>query len=195
MIRPLRRRHDAMIGVLALVVPVLFALTLVARPSEATWLGAVPPTFVEGPDGVRLLTDRDVPARRPLDPPAPLPLDAGRLVGVHTSGDMAWLDVETGDLPDHPGLLLAWVPDAEAVRPGEADPGFTPLPRDAHLIGALRARAACRYPLPADALAGTGALLLYSLGHQTVVGEPRALDAAVLGEPLPDARDDGSADR
>jgi hypothetical protein len=177
-IRPLRKRHDALIGIIGLLLVTTFAFGLVARVSAEPAVSGVPDSLRDGADGVSArVTGLPPVVGRPTSP-VRLPLDVGDLVATRGGGAGAYLDLDIGELPPTPGLLLYWSPSAMAPR--------TTLPTDAVLLGALRPRTLASYPLPPEALSGTGSLMLYSLGHQQTVGEPLPLDASSLGaDPLP----------
>ena len=178
MIRPLRKRHDAMIGAIGLLLATAFGLGLVARVTAEPEVSGVPDSFRDGADGVAARRTNLPPVVGRPATPVRLPLGVGELVASRGGSGGAYLDLDIGELPPSPGLLLYWAPSPMAPRAA--------LPTDAVLLGALRPRTLASYPLPADALDGSGSLMLYSLGHQQTVGEPLPLDAASLGaEPLP----------
>ncbi len=142
MIRPLRRLHRRVIAVLAVVVPVVFALGLAARrpnPRSALPAALTPPSLALLDVGslghlwpgleieVRLGFDRSEPAR-PV------------LVLIPASP------------PEAPDPLVYWAPEGAAPS----------LPAGAVLLGSLAGTAPQTFQLPAEAAAGTGSVLLYS---------------------------------
>lgn len=116
------------------------------------------------------------------------------LSASETAGTTA-LDLLIGELPNSPALLLYWAPRLTTT------PGMERmLPADAVLLGSPRSNSTARYTLPAQARIGSdtdrGVLLLYSLGHQALVGDPVPLDSAALNAPtLLGEHTDGSASR
>jgi hypothetical protein len=150
MIRPLRKRHRAMVVVLALVVPPLFALGILGRPQEARMAAM--------PEGL-----------------APEAVDPGAVISRHTKGAMpeftaratlfargdgVAVTVETTPHPVRPELLVYW--SADAVSGAS-------LPETAYLLGSLGSGGPTAFDLPVEAAGRDGHLVLYALAQSEVV--------------------------
>jgi hypothetical protein len=149
-IAPLRRRHRLWTGALALLVPAGFALAIARRPPRPE-LPAIPAALLDAaPAGLDALFAADVSVAR-VRMTARVLRGQGRL----------WLELDPdGDLRQ-PDVLVYWSPAAETQGR---------LPADSHLLGRLAGARARRLPLPAAAVPGSGQIVLYSLGHQELVG-------------------------
>lgn len=162
MIAPLRARHRRAFTVLALALPALYLLALRARPDRPTMAatalpGAAPQTAASAASGA---------------PPVPLFPDLEIDVRLLAAGTVLELDPRA--MPRAPDVLVYWRrPERGAASGGSGGD----LPDDAVLLGALAPRAR-RYPLPAPG----GTVLLYSLGHRTVIARA-ALPASVGATP------------
>ena len=178
MIRPLRRRHARFVLTLALTLPVLLTAALLARPDEQLARMALPSSLLATHD-VQPLPLHDL--GQPSSSPGAVALPGG--IGVLRAARLAKgplddssLDLEFGDLPASPSLLLYWAPMASLSITVDD----VVLPDDAVLLGAPRPRSAGRFPLPAAALAGEGTLFVYSLGHRKLLGAPLVLSSKLL---------------
>ena len=137
MIRPLRRRHPWLVGLVAVVVAPLYLAALAARP-EPPIQEALPATLVEAAaspsgDGVTIPTEPPIRVR---------PAGGGALV------------VEADGFVEAAGPLLYWAPASDSLSPA-----------DAHMLGALRGGERQVFELPAAAVGTDGVLVLFSLGH------------------------------
>jgi hypothetical protein len=171
-IRPLRVLHRRAVIVLAVALPVLFALGLAARRGPRT----------------------EAPPAALLPPPAAEPVHATDLGALWP--DFA-VGAELGTDPADPGrLLLRLIPGAPVEAPdllvywAAAPAAAGRLPADAVLLGALAGTAPASYPLPAGAAHG-GRLILYSLGWGRLLAtaplkRPGSVPAD-LGRPNPHA--------
>ncbi len=170
MIRPLRRRHARHVLTLALILPVLLTAALLARPDEQLAQMSFPPSLLATQD-VQPLPSSD-PGRGDIA----LPGGIGVIRAAQLGMDDSSLDLEFGELPASPSLLLYWAPMASLSITVDD----VVLPTDAVLLGAPQPRSAGRFPLPAAALAGDGVLFVYSLGHRELLGAPLALSTELL---------------
>ena len=165
MIRPLRRLHRWAITVLAVVVPVLFAVGLAARR----------------PNPVSAL-------------PAALAPPSSELVGVRSLGDL-WpglaVDARIGFDPADPSRRLLVLIPAEPLQAPDplvfwsAERTMASLPPSAVLLGGLAGAAPQTFQLPAAARPGPGFLILYSLAWGRVLAAtalPLDLSAEGRGE-------------
>jgi hypothetical protein len=149
-IRPLRRAHRVGVAVLAVVLPVLFALALLAREARS---GFPDPTSGAGRAG-------ELAAGAWAEEVWP---GAGVRVKVGSAPGATDLLVEISfdDPPRVPDLLAYWAPgvdrDTEGVPPG------------ATLLGAIRGAGPERFALPRRPGSERGWLFLYDLGHARVV--------------------------
>ncbi len=152
MIRPLRRRHRWMVALVGAVAAPLYVAALLARPAPAvqeTLPDALAPAGAMGggsPGAPAPLTGGAPGGRAvelPTTPPIRLRAAAGGAIEATADGFVEGAD-----------LLLYWAP-AEGSR----------SIAEAFLLGALRGGERQRFALPAAAGAGTGVLILYSLGH------------------------------
>ena len=156
MIRPLRSRHRAIIAVLAVVVPLVFVLGLLARqpiPAVNETTTAVRPTLPAGLVEVSVSDDAwaGLPVRTTwLEDGGVPPRRAVKLELLEELG--------------RPDLLVYW---SEGPAPGDA------LPGDALLLGAIADGQARAWTLP-GAAGGDGRLILYSLARHEVVGVAEA---------------------
>jgi hypothetical protein len=150
MIAPLRARHRLWTTTLAVALPALYVLALLAR----TQVPAVelPPALAEDAGGevVREATD--------------LFADHAVTTRVRRAGDRFRVELEPVAPIVSPAVLVYWSPSPA----GEA------LPAESFLLGSLAGVRARAFDLPAAALGRDGWLVLYSLGHQQVI------DAAAL---------------
>lgn len=139
MIRALRQRHARIIGILAVVVPLLFLMALAARPNWPTQQvsGTAPSsggwTAFGSEDSVRAL--------------------------IESKGVRDWLHLARDETLARPDVLVYWAEEAPAKD--------APFPIDAVLLGPLGDTGTVTFDLPARSTAGT--LLLYSLGHREIV--------------------------
>lgn len=148
MIAPLRRRHFRIFIGLALVLPPVFVLALGARPESADLGSSAADRETRG----RVLFERS-------------DLFATQAITVRvneTSTGARLLTVSPVTAVRTPDTLVYWL---SGPSPNESQAADS-LPPDAVLLGPLRDAA---YPLPDDA--ADGRIVLYSLGHQEVVGQ------------------------
>lgn len=152
MIRPLRERHRIVATTLALVLPVGFVAAIAARrdaPRSETWQTGA--TIV--------------------DEPGP----GAQWIPLSGSADFE-LHWKTGRASDGSGRLLALWPQQDPRRPQvlvyrtKQRQDSEQLPEDAVLLGALAGTEVRRFPIAEAAMAFDGRLLLYSLGHQEIIG-------------------------
>jgi hypothetical protein len=144
MIRRLRQRHRLLTG--ALVLPLIGAgIALASRPAVPV-MDALPPPLAAGAPSAS----------------APLWSAADRWIGAVIATTLHPDQVVLTPIEPlrRPDCLLYWSP-----RPAEGDG----LPGGAVLLGAISGDAGQHIPLPAAARADDGVLLIYSLGHSTVV--------------------------
>jgi hypothetical protein len=165
MIRALRQRHRRTFAVLSASLPLVFAAALMARP--------------EGMDSVPLpATFRPPTLETPSLPwPGTSPVlgdGFATVTGYRVDEGKLWLDLDIGELPAFPGLILYWLPSA--VETGAA------LPDGARLVQPLASHVQRSVPLTPAALQADGWLALYSLGHQQIIATPTTLDSAALRE-------------
>ncbi len=149
MIAPLRRRHRWLTGLLAVVVPVVFALALASRPavpvSESLPEALAPATQASG--GV-VGSDLAFEA---------LPMTAR----VTRDGANFRIQVVPTEALAKPEVLAYWTPAGSALDR---------LPTDAWLLGAVGGLRPQAFTVPEAVQGREGQLVLYSLGHQEVLG-------------------------
>ncbi|MEM1096610.1 MAG: hypothetical protein AAGJ10_18570 [Bacteroidota bacterium] len=151
MIRPLRTRHRVMVSTLAVVLPVLFVASLLVRQHPA-----VMDTL-----------------------PVPVSAEAPSLLRSETTATFGALSVSLRVYEDaRPAtrLAVALRPDASPSAPdvlaywSETPPSAATLPDAAILLGTLAGPQSRTFMLPEAALRTEGYLILYSLGHQALLG-------------------------
>lgn len=147
MIAPLRARHRRTVTVLALALPALYLLALRARPDPPTMAAAALPDAASP----AVASDARVSA-------LPSPLFPGLDIDARLLAAGTVLELAPRVMPRAPDVLVYW-----RSAGGDRDEGDA-LPGDAVFLGPLAPRAA-RYPLPTSG----GTVLLYSLGHRTVI--------------------------
>lgn len=150
MIRPLRRRHRAMVLGIALVLPPLYVTSLRGRADVplsnalASTVLAVPTEGVGRPLALTWLGGPDVAAR----------LFRGGVIELRAREDLR-----------RPDVLVYWSPVAAAALGGI--PGD---PSRRVLLGTLAGTQPRGYPLPPDAFEHDGVLSLFSLAHGEELG-------------------------
>jgi len=157
MIRPLRQRHRRIVIALGIVLPVAFLIGIAAR-RPVPLMGGLPLALVP----VAGNWENVAAARSDLFAKAPV-----RVRLLHVPGDARPSAVQLSAGKDFlkPDLLVYWV--AGAVRVADK------LPDQAVLLGVFQTSAAL--PLPPNAAATGGILVLYSLADQQVVDTSAAL--------------------
>ncbi len=156
MIAPLRRRHRLWFPILAVVVPILYVLALAARPRPP--IAELPAALAGSVDGELVRETEDLFGDHPVTTRV-------------RRGDGGWqVELEPAAVIVRPEVLVYW----SASAAGES------LPAEAFLLGSLAGVRARVFDLPTAALGRDGWLVLYSLGHQEVVG---AAELAAVGEP------------
>ncbi len=158
MIRPLRKRHRAMIGVLGVVLPVAFVAGIAARkplPTMATLPSAV---VGDQPRFESLVWERDeLWTQRPIRTRLVIDQMNRQAVELSAAKDIA-----------RPDLIVYWAP---------GDPKLSEkLPDDAVLLGAYGNNSAL--PLPAEAGKRNGVLVLYSLADHEIVAASKFFETA-----------------
>ncbi len=143
MIRPLRRRHRWMVGLVAVATGPLYLAALAGRPDPPVQ-ETLPPSLSE-------------PAASPSGAGVEIPTEPP--IRVRHGGGGA-LIVEADGFVEAAGPLLYWAPAGDSR-------GLT----DAHLLGALRGGERQVFALPAAADGADGVLVLYSLGHGEEVAD------------------------
>ncbi len=146
MIAALRRRHRLAAFAIVAAAPLLLAVALGARRPEARMevLPAALRATTPGPDAVLL---DEIP-----DLWADLDVQTRRFA----DGPTTWVELAPRAPLRHPDLLVYWLPSEAAVET---------FPERATLLGPLRGREPQFFALPAPG----GALLLYSVAHDTTV--------------------------
>lgn len=148
MIAPLRRRHRWLTGLLAVVVPVLYALALIARPAAVS----------EGlPEALSLAVPGSGQVVVPDLAFDGLPLSAR----VMKDGADWKIEIVPSEPLAKPEVLAYWTP---------ADSSAETLSADAWLLGAVGGIRPQAFGVPEAVQGRGGRLVLYSLGHQEVLG-------------------------
>jgi len=170
MIRRLRRRHRRLILGLVLVLPAGFAWSVASRRPVAA-AHELPTALAEpAPAGGRVLAVRDILL-------GPVILKT-RLLADSASRRLT-LELTPATDPREPDPLVYWSPEAPEPESGAG------IPPEAVLLGSLVGTRTRSFSLPAEAAARDGSLLLYSLGHQSVLGAATMQTQSLLagGEP------------
>ena len=151
MIRPLRQRHRRMVFVLGVLLPVAFAVGIVAR-KPVPGMTSMPKELVASPQSFAV-TEWE---RADLFTKTPIQV---RL--LRESADEGRFAVEFSAAKDFvkPDLIVYWV----AGNPNLTDK----LPENARLLGTFNSSVALS--LSPDAAQGSGVLVLYSLADQEIV--------------------------
>jgi len=153
--RRLRHRHRWMVLGLALVLPAAFSWTLASRRLDPG-TGQLPAVLADPPAGHgQVLAVREFLLGSVIV--------NSRLMADSASRQMT-LEITPRTDPREPDPLLYWSPEAPEAESGSG------VPPDAVLLGSLRGTRTRSFPLPKDAATRDGSLLLYSLGHQSVLG-------------------------
>jgi len=153
MIRPLRQRHRLIISTLAVLLPLAFVLGLSARKTSPT-MRETPPALRPEPFSLpRVLFEKEdlwsgmkITTRVCAEA-----LPATRLV----------LELQPQEDLHSPDILVYWSPQIS----GSAHE----LLKEAHLLGTLAGRQKHSWLLSGTMVQAEGTLILYSLGHQTVL--------------------------
>ena len=140
MIRSLRRRHGAILLGLAAVVPLLAVVALLARPTLPIGPAPIPAPTTD--EWTALLSEGRVRAL------------------IESDGGREWLHLKRNPALIAPDVLVYWTSAIPRQRGGPGD--------DAVLLGPLGDAGTHTYDLPLRETPGV--VLLYSLGHATVVG-------------------------
>jgi hypothetical protein len=154
MIRALRERHERRFQALAVAIPLLFVAALVVRPSWPTQPSPGPVPSIE--------------AWTEVGP------GSGARALIERQSTREWLHLARTDDLVAPDVLVYWAekaPDLDA-----------PLPDDAVLLGAFGDVGTTTFDLPARGVGG--ALLLYSLGHSSLVATVPMRSIEQIGEGL-----------
>lgn len=165
MIRRLRRRHRTIIVGLCLLVPPAYALSLATRHPEALT--------------TRLPLALSDPAAPPWQVLAVRQVLVGKIVlSTRLLADSASprhlvLELAPVTDPREPDPLVYWSPDPAPSQGG--------LPAGAFLLGHLAGTRIRSFALPADAVGREGRVVLYSLGHQRLIGEFALATTSLLG--------------
>jgi len=151
----LRQRHRWMVLSLALVLPAAFFWTVSSRRLDAG-IHQLPAALADPPPGRgEVLAVRDI-------------LLGSTIVNSRLLLDSAsrqlTLEITPRTDPRQPDPLLYWSPEAPEPESGAG------VPPDAVLLGSLVGTRTRSFPLPREAATEDGSLLLYSLGHQSVLG-------------------------
>lgn len=163
MIAPLRRRHRWLTGSLALIVPVLYVLALSARPgapSNESLPAALVGLPVEDAGGAGDLAFADLPV-------------TARVTG---GGEDFRIELSPAEPLAKPEILAYWTASGSASG--------TALPAEAWLLGAFGGERPEAFAVPSAVLGREGHLVLYSLGHQEVLG---SVSLPAIGSPAPAA--------
>ena len=139
MIRALRERHERNLLALAVALPLLFLAALMVRPTWPTQQSPGPPPSID--------------AWTEVGP------GSGARALIERQSTREWLHLARTEALVAPDVLVYW-----AERAPDLD---APLPDDAVLLGALGDVGTTTFDLPARGV--NGALLLYSLGHSSLV--------------------------
>lgn len=157
MIAPLRRRHRAMVAVLAVLLPVGYATALLARPT----FPVAPAPQTEPAAGVL--------AERPIQLDLP-----GSYVRVRTwrAGGERFVELAPRIDLEQPDVLVYALDEgryhgSSFVGDASLDPSAL---SEAYLLGTLQGRASVQYRLPAELEGAPFRLILYSLARHEVVG-------------------------
>jgi len=151
MIRPLRQRHRRMISVLGVFLPVALAVGIAARKPMPTVASL--PAQLSGPPQqfTALKWERD-----DLFTKTPMRV---RLLREVPKGGRSGIQFSVGKEFAKPDLLVYWVAAGTKVT--------DTIPDNAFLLGAPYSSAAL--PLPAEANAASGVLVLYSLADHEII--------------------------
>lgn len=162
MIRPLRQRHRLLLASLALLLPLAFALAMLARksPSRAEVLPPVLRHAVASFEIVLWQSEKLFPNLN----------FSARVYGDALPPTQFQLELQPQAELHAPDVLVYWSPRISGAS--EA------LLHEAYLLGTLAGKQKRSWILPQAALHNEGTLLIYSLGHQ------QTLATAVL--PLPE---------
>lgn len=153
MIRPLRQRHRMIISLLALVLPVAFIFALAARKRVPRMQDV--PASLRGNDATLPQTLFE---REDLWPD--LSITTRLLADQHQPAKLA-VELHPQEALAAPDILVYWRPrDVEASAASLAQ---------AYLLGTLGGRQKRSWYLPEAARTTEGELILYSLGHQTIL--------------------------
>jgi hypothetical protein len=139
LIRRLRGRHASTIFGLAVVLPLLFVAALAVRPSWPTQQSA-----------------GSAPS---IDKWTDIGPGSGAHALIEQQSTREWLHLVRTDTLVAPDLLVYWVEKTPALD--------APLPDDAVLLGAFGDVGTTTFDLPASGV--RGALVLYSLGHRSLL--------------------------
>ncbi|MEM7350286.1 MAG: hypothetical protein AAF657_05740 [Acidobacteriota bacterium] len=149
MIAPLRRRHRWMTMLLAVVLPVLYIVALAGRQAEPI-MAAVPSVLAVGTVAGGEATAEGLAIEG-------LPVTAR----VVLSGSSWTLELTPSEPLARPEVLVYW---SDTAGPAER------LPDGAYLLGAFGGVRAQAYAVSEAVMGRPGSLVLYSLGHQEVLG-------------------------
>ena len=153
MIRPLRQRHRAMVCTLGILLPVAFAVGLVARRPVPVVASLPPGLAAQAEDfGQVVWTKADLWPGQSIV--TTLRRDAANSVVV----ELMFHDLAK------PDVLVYWAAGKE--------PAVKSLPANARLLGALSNRAPL--PIPADTRGHAGRFILYSLADHEIVGASKS---------------------
>lgn len=139
MIRVLRERHERRFQALAIALPLLFLAAWVVRPSWPTQQSPGPAPAIESWTEVG-------------------PGSGARAL-IEQQSTREWLHLARTEALVAPDVLVYWAEKAPDLD--------SPLPDDAVLLGAFGDVGTTTFDLPARGVGG--ALLLYSLGHSSLV--------------------------
>ena len=153
MIRPLRQRHRAMVCTLGILLPVAFAVGLVARRPVPVVASLPPGLAAQAEDfGQVVWTKADLWPGQSIV--TTLRRDAANSVVV----ELMFYDLAK------PDVLVYWAAGKERDIEG--------LPDNARLLGALSNRTPL--PIPADTRGNVGRFILYSLADHEIVGASKS---------------------
>ncbi|HZS05070.1 MAG TPA: hypothetical protein VFD58_09570 [Blastocatellia bacterium] len=149
MIQPLRQRHRVITTALAFVLPVLFVAGLVVRRQFPS-AGQLQKIRQTDP----LLENISVGHQE---------LGKGSGIAMYLGSNHSnkeFLELVPSRDPAEPDLLVYW---------SESEPSSERLPEAAVLLGAMAGSQPKSFPLPEQASANKGRIILYSLAHQKVI--------------------------
>jgi len=153
MIHPLRQRHRLNLTILAVVLPLAFALGLLARKASPT-MHAAPSALSHEPFALpRMIFEKE-----DLWPGIKI---TTRVYTDAPSGLLFALELQPREDVHAPDILVYW----SARTSGNEQE----LLKEAHLLGALAGRQKRSWLLPGTMERVDGKVILYSLGHQAVV--------------------------